>query len=102
MPLGPECIHDLRTKAEESSCVYVTKVIIALHRGRVMLPIHLAPVVCVQQKVLQDGHREVIVIQVDLAEPGAPAEGRCEDSELRVLHPTTLQVQGLQSMCHSL
>ena len=76
MPLGPECSHELRTKAEESPCVHVTKVIIALHRGRVLLLIHLAPIVSVQQKVLQDGHREVIVIQVNLGEPGAPAEGR--------------------------
>ena len=42
-----------------------------------------------QQKFLQDGHREVIVIQVDLGELGAPAEGKCEDSELKssILQP---------------
>ena len=79
---------------EESYCFNVTKVFIALHWGKVLLLIHFPPVGCVQQNVLQDGHTEVIVIQVDLGDPGALAEGRYEDSELRVLHLTTLQIQG--------
>ena len=80
---------------KESHCFDVTKVVIALHWGKVLFLIHFPPVGCVQQKALQDGHREVIVIHVELGNPGLPTEGRFEDSELRVLHLTTPQIQGL-------
>jgi hypothetical protein len=46
----------------------MTQLIIAFQRGRVLFHIHLAPVGCVLQKVLQDRHGEVIVVEVDIGD----------------------------------
>ena len=59
-------------------CVYgdVFPLVIALPRGRVLLHGHLAHVGCVVEKVTQEIHGEVVVIEIDLGELGALAEGR--------------------------
>lgn len=75
LPYYPECIHELQTQLGKSFSGDTSQLIIALHRGRVLLHIHLAPVGCVLQKVLQDGHGEVIVVDVDLGEMRALYEG---------------------------
>ena len=68
------------------------QLIIALQRGRILFHINLAPVGCVLQKVLQDGHGEVIVVEVDIFELRALSEGRWDGIELGVLHPTSLKI----------
>ena len=76
LPYFPECIHELLTKLGKSFSGDMIQLIIALQRGRVLFHIHLAPVDCVLQKVLQDGHGEAIVVEVDLGELRAMCEGR--------------------------
>ena len=60
-------------------CIYgddVFPLVIALPRGRVLFHGHLAHVGCVVEKVMQEIHGEVVVIEIDLGELGALAEGR--------------------------
>ena len=76
LPYSSESIHELLTKLDKSFYRDMTQLIIALQRGRVLFHIHLAPVGCVLQKVLQDGHGEVIAVEVDLVELRALTEGR--------------------------
>ena len=73
---GPQCIHEVLTKSGKSFYRDLSKLIIALQRGRILFHIHLAPVGCVLQKVLQGAHGEVIVVEVDLVELSALTEGR--------------------------
>ena len=54
----------------------MTQCIIALQRDRVLFHIHLAPVGCVLQKVLQDGHGEITVVEVDIGDLRALFEYR--------------------------
>ena len=76
LSFGPEGIHELLTKFHKSFSGDMTQCIIALQRDRVLFHIHLAPGGCVLQKVLQDGHGEVIAVEVDLVELRALTEGR--------------------------
>lgn len=67
--------------------------------------IHLAQVGCVLEKVVPHGRGEVIVIDVnagELAKRKLWLRGRYEVRVLKFLQPTTLGVQGLQSVLHSL
>lgn len=91
LPYSHKCLHELRTKLDKSSHKDITCVIIALQRGRIQLLGKLAQIGCMIQKVLQNSHGDVIVIEIDPGELGALAQGRQEGNELRVYHPTALQ-----------
>lgn len=101
LPYSNECLHKLRTKLGKSSHEDITRVIIALHRGGIQLLGQLAQIGCVIQKVLQNSHRDVIVIEIDPGELETLAQCRQEGTELGVYHPTALQLQGLQSICNT-
>ena len=76
LPYCPQCIHEILTKSHKSFYRDLSKFIIALQRGRVLFHIHLAPVGCVLQKVLQEGHGEFIVVEVDIGDLRALFECR--------------------------
>ena len=76
LPYCSQCIHEILTNLGKSFYRDLSKFIIALQRGRVLFHIHLAPVGCVLQKVLQDGHGEVIVVEVDIGDLRALFECR--------------------------
>ena len=76
LPYCPQCIHEILTKLGKSFYSDLSKFIIALQRGRILFHIHLAPVGCVLQKVLQEGHGEFIVVEVDIGDLRALFECR--------------------------
>ena len=76
LPYSSESIHELLTKLDKSFYRDMTQLIIALQRDRVLFHIHLAPVGCVLQKVLREGHGEFIVVEVDIGDLRALFECR--------------------------
>ena len=76
LPYSYESIHELLTKLDKSFYRDMTQLIIALQRGRILFHIHLAPVGCVLQKVIQEGHGELIVVEVDIGDLRALFEYR--------------------------
>jgi len=76
LPYYSESIHKLRRKFGKSFYRNLSQVIIALQRGRVLLHTDPAPVGYVLHQILQNGHREVIAVEVDHGELTAMSEGR--------------------------